>query len=69
MPQLDTSTWFLTITLMIISLFCLFQLKMMNQNMISITTPTEQKKLTKITLPWEQKWTKIYLLHSSHLQL
>nr|YP_003678.1 ATP synthase F0 subunit 8 [Dromiciops gliroides]CAD48256.1 ATP synthase F0 subunit 8 [Dromiciops gliroides] len=67
MPQLDTSTWFLTITLMIISLFCIYQLKMMNQNMISIMAQNEKIKPTKTTLPWEKKWTKIYLPHSSPL--
>nr|AIG23153.1 ATP synthase F0 subunit 8 [Lasiorhinus krefftii] len=68
MPQLDTSTWFLTITLMLISLFCIFQLKMMNQTMTSIP-PQEDKKLpTKPQLPWDKKWTKIYLPHSSPLQ-
>nr|NP_007099.1 ATP synthase F0 subunit 8 [Didelphis virginiana]P41314.1 RecName: Full=ATP synthase protein 8; AltName: Full=A6L; AltName: Full=F-ATPase subunit 8 [Didelphis virginiana]CAA82681.1 ATP sythase subunit 8 [Didelphis virginiana] len=68
MPQLNTSTWTLTISLMIISLFCIYQLKMMNQTLIQITPSTEQSKLTKHTLPWEKKWTKIYLPHSSHQQ-
>nr|AHJ90695.1 ATP synthase F0 subunit 8 [Sus scrofa domesticus]QGX04465.1 ATP synthase F0 subunit 8 [Sus scrofa] len=35
MPQLDTSTWFITITSMIMTLFILFQLK-------SQTTHTQQ---------------------------
>nr|WAK98888.1 ATP synthase F0 subunit 8 [Trichosurus vulpecula]WAK98901.1 ATP synthase F0 subunit 8 [Trichosurus vulpecula] len=67
MPQLDTSTWFLTITLMIISLFCVYQTKMINQTMISIT-PQDKKDITSQTqLHWEKKWTKIYLPHSSPL--
>nr|AIG23504.1 ATP synthase F0 subunit 8 [Philander frenatus] len=69
MPQLDTSTWTLVILLMIISLFCMYQLKMMNHMLIQITPSTEQSKLTKQTMPWEKKWTKIYLPHSSHPQL
>nr|YP_010165863.1 ATP synthase F0 subunit 8 [Didelphis pernigra]QRV59797.1 ATP synthase F0 subunit 8 [Didelphis pernigra] len=69
MPQLDTSTWTMTISLMIISLFCIYQLKMMNQTLIQITPLTEQLKSTKYTMPWEKKWTKIYLPHSSHPQL
>nr|AIG22958.1 ATP synthase F0 subunit 8 [Burramys parvus] len=68
MPQLDTSTWFLVITLMTISLFCVYQLKMINQTMISIT-PQDQKDInTKQQLPWEKSWTKIYLPPSSPLQ-
>nr|AIG23218.1 ATP synthase F0 subunit 8 [Marmosa demerarae] len=69
MPQLDTSTWSMMILLMIISLFCIYQLKMMNQTMIQITPMIEQSKFTKIDLPWEKKWTKIYLPHLSHQQL
>nr|YP_637053.1 ATP synthase F0 subunit 8 [Lagorchestes hirsutus]BAE94010.1 ATP synthase subunit 8 [Lagorchestes hirsutus] len=67
MPQLDTSTWLLTITLMILSLFCIYQSKMINQTMTSI--PPQDKKQTHPTtqLPWETKWTKIYLPHSSPL--
>nr|AIG23088.1 ATP synthase F0 subunit 8 [Dorcopsulus vanheurni] len=67
MPQLDTSTWFLTISLMIMSLFCIYQSKMINQTMTSILP--QDKKCTQPTtqLPWETKWTKIYLPHSSPL--
>nr|AIG23049.1 ATP synthase F0 subunit 8 [Dendrolagus dorianus] len=67
MPQLDTSTWFLTITLMILSLFYTYQLKMINQMMISI--PTQNKKPIQPTtqLYWKTKWTKTYLPHSSPL--
>nr|YP_010126781.1 ATP synthase F0 subunit 8 [Phalanger orientalis]QPO06086.1 ATP synthase F0 subunit 8 [Phalanger orientalis]QPO06099.1 ATP synthase F0 subunit 8 [Phalanger orientalis]QPO06112.1 ATP synthase F0 subunit 8 [Phalanger orientalis]QPO06125.1 ATP synthase F0 subunit 8 [Phalanger orientalis]QPO06138.1 ATP synthase F0 subunit 8 [Phalanger orientalis] len=68
MPQLDTSTWSLTITLMLISLFCVYQMKMINQTMISIT-PYDKKDTTKPQLPWEKKWTKIYLPHSLPLPL
>nr|QCL17415.1 ATP synthase F0 subunit 8 [Strigocuscus celebensis] len=65
MPQLDTSTWLPVITLTIISLFCVYQMKMINHTMISIT-PQDKKYITpKNPLPWEKKWTKIYLPHSS----
>nr|AIG22997.1 ATP synthase F0 subunit 8 [Dactylopsila palpator] len=67
MPQLDTSTWFLTIILMLISLFCIYQLKMLNQTMISIPSKNEKIPHPKTQLPWEKKWTKIYLPHSSPL--
>nr|YP_423992.1 ATP synthase F0 subunit 8 [Echymipera rufescens australis]AAV50086.1 ATPase subunit 8 [Echymipera rufescens australis] len=69
MPQLDTSTWLLVIFLMIMALFCVYQLKMLNQKMISIIPTTNNMILTtKTQLPWEKKWTKIYLPHSSPLQ-
>nr|AIG23673.1 ATP synthase F0 subunit 8 [Strigocuscus celebensis] len=64
MPQLDTSTWLLTITLMIISLFHLYQMKMINHTMISITPQDKKDTTPKTQLPWEKKWTKIYLPHS-----
>nr|AIG23166.1 ATP synthase F0 subunit 8 [Notamacropus eugenii] len=67
MPQLDTSTWLLTISLMILSLFCIYQSKMINQTMTSIP-PQDKKRIQPTTqLPWETKWTKIYLPHSSPL--
>nr|AIG23205.1 ATP synthase F0 subunit 8 [Marmosa murina] len=69
MPQLDTSTWSLMILLMITSLFCTYQLKMMNQTMIQITPINEETKLTKTSMPWEKKWTKIYLPHLLHQRL
>nr|AIG23114.1 ATP synthase F0 subunit 8 [Hypsiprymnodon moschatus] len=67
MPQLDTSTWFLTIILTITSLFCVYQLKMMNQTMISIAPKDHKLPQSQTQLPWEKKWTKIYLPHSSPL--
>ncbi|NP_149935.1 ATP synthase F0 subunit 8 (mitochondrion) [Trichosurus vulpecula] len=67
MPQLDTSTWFLTISLMIISLFCVYQTKMINQTMISITQQNKKDITSQTQLHWEKKWTKIYLPHSSPL--
>nr|WPV77706.1 ATP synthase F0 subunit 8 [Vernaya sp. 2 SZ-2023] len=67
MPQLDTSTWFITIVSSIITLFILFQLKVSSQNFHMNPTPkTLQTQKTKN--PWEQKWTKIYLPLSLPLQ-
>nr|AIG23101.1 ATP synthase F0 subunit 8 [Echymipera clara] len=68
MPQLDTSTWLLVIFLMVMALFCVYQLKMLNQKMISILPQNNITPTIKTLLPWEKKWTKIYLPHSSHLQ-
>nr|YP_003856764.1 ATP synthase F0 subunit 8 [Lynx rufus]ADM15556.1 ATP synthase F0 subunit 8 [Lynx rufus] len=59
MPQLDTSTWFITIMSMIMTLFIVFQLKIskylypLNPEPKSTTTPNQLS-------PWEKKWTKIY---------
>ncbi|YP_001249288.1 ATP synthase F0 subunit 8 (mitochondrion) [Ailuropoda melanoleuca] len=58
MPQLDTSTWFITILSMILTLFIMFQLKVSKHNYPEFpelkTTP-----LSKKPMPWEEKWTKI----------
>nr|YP_009453758.1 ATP synthase F0 subunit 8 [Bunomys penitus]ASP44767.1 ATP synthase F0 subunit 8 [Bunomys penitus] len=60
MPQLDTSTWFITIVSSMITLFILFQLKISSQTFPASPSP---KTLTmeKTNNPWETKWTKIYL--------
>nr|YP_007626541.1 ATP synthase F0 subunit 8 [Potamochoerus porcus]AEP22018.1 ATP synthase F0 subunit 8 [Potamochoerus porcus] len=60
MPQLDTSTWFLTIMSMIMTLFILFQLKISNYLYPMNPEPVEMK-VQKHDTPWEMKWTKIYL--------
>nr|YP_010400433.1 ATP synthase F0 subunit 8 [Nesolagus timminsi]UQS76162.1 ATP synthase F0 subunit 8 [Nesolagus timminsi] len=67
MPQLDTSTWFITIISMIISLFMLIQLKFYKYEyyMNPVSTPS---KSTSLSSPWETKWTKIYSLLSLPLQ-
>nr|ACV40183.1 ATP synthase subunit 8 [Equus caballus] len=59
MPQLDTSTWFIYIVSMILTLFIVFQLKISKH---SYPTHPEVKttKMTKHSAPWESKWTKIY---------
>nr|ARC95588.1 ATP synthase F0 subunit 8 [Herpestes brachyurus hosei] len=59
MPQLDTSTWFITIVSMIVTLFIVFQLKLSkhlhpSNPELKITTSLKQ------STPWEKKWTKIY---------
>nr|YP_010029072.1 ATP synthase F0 subunit 8 [Lamottemys okuensis]QOU09957.1 ATP synthase F0 subunit 8 [Lamottemys okuensis] len=60
MPQLDTSTWFITIISSMVTLFILFQLKMSTQ---TFPTPPSPKifMTQKTKTPWESKWTKIYL--------
>nr|YP_010029098.1 ATP synthase F0 subunit 8 [Hybomys univittatus]QOU10009.1 ATP synthase F0 subunit 8 [Hybomys univittatus] len=59
MPQLDTSTWFITIISSMITLFILFQLKISSQTFPD--TPSPKILMTQKTkAPWELKWTKIY---------
>nr|YP_009161649.1 ATP synthase F0 subunit 8 [Meriones meridianus]AKS10930.1 ATP synthase F0 subunit 8 [Meriones meridianus] len=60
MPQLDTTTWLMTMISSIITLFILFQLKLSTQN-FPFPPTTKPMKTLKIKAPWEQKWTKIYL--------
>nr|AIW64172.1 ATP synthase F0 subunit 8 [Cheirogaleus medius]AIW64328.1 ATP synthase F0 subunit 8 [Cheirogaleus medius] len=59
MPQLDTSTWFITILSMVLTLFIVFQLKISKLNFplkpeLKITSKHQH------TNPWDTKWTKIY---------
>nr|YP_009234304.1 ATP synthase F0 subunit 8 [Myotis muricola]YP_009442733.1 ATP synthase F0 subunit 8 [Myotis atacamensis]AMB65563.1 ATP synthase F0 subunit 8 [Myotis muricola]ATO90560.1 ATPase subunit 8 [Myotis atacamensis] len=60
MPQLDTSTWFITIISMIITLFIMFQLKISKHHYYNNPEPLVTKS-QKHSTPWEVKWTKIYL--------
>nr|AAN84901.1 ATPase subunit 8 [Galeopterus variegatus] len=63
MPQLDTSTWFTSIMFMILTLFIVFQLKLLKFNYY--LNPMEKPvKLLKPKSPWEKKWTKIYFTPS-----
>ncbi|YP_007625657.1 ATP synthase F0 subunit 8 (mitochondrion) [Hyaena hyaena] len=59
MPQLETSTWSITIMSMVITLFIMFQLKISKY-----TYPWSPELKSSATLkqpsPWEKKWTKIY---------
>nr|URW97300.1 ATP synthase F0 subunit 8 [Crocidura orientalis] len=59
MPQLDTSTWFITITSMLLTLFILFQLKISKFMYPNMAEP-KLLKTSKQNTPWESKWTKIY---------
>nr|AKP94206.1 ATP synthase F0 subunit 8 [Sciurotamias davidianus] len=67
MPQLDTSTWLMTIASMFIALFILFQLKICNRTFSPNPSPEETKPVQHNN-PWENKWTKIYLPLSLPLQ-
>nr|AEP21654.1 ATP synthase F0 subunit 8 [Passalites nemorivagus]UUJ35790.1 ATP synthase F0 subunit 8 [Passalites nemorivagus] len=60
MPQLDTSTWFMMITSMFLTLFIIFQLKVSKHNFPFNPEPMSTKTQKQNT-PWETKWTKIYL--------
>nr|AJG02863.1 ATP synthase F0 subunit 8 [Odocoileus virginianus] len=60
MPQLDTSTWFMMIMSMFLTLFIIFQLKVSKHNFFFNPEPT-LTKMQKQNTPWETKWTKIYL--------
>nr|YP_009522598.1 ATP synthase F0 subunit 8 [Paradoxurus hermaphroditus]AXQ36737.1 ATP synthase F0 subunit 8 [Paradoxurus hermaphroditus] len=59
MPQLDTSTWLITIMSMIITLFIMFQLKISTHLYPENPKPKSTMKLDQPN-PWEKKWTKIY---------
>ncbi|YP_009178428.1 ATP synthase F0 subunit 8 (mitochondrion) [Herpailurus yagouaroundi] len=59
MPQLDTSTWFITIVSMIMTLFIMFQLKISKYLYSSNPEPKPMTTLKQLN-PWEKKWTKIY---------
>nr|YP_001661437.1 ATP synthase F0 subunit 8 [Eremitalpa granti]CAP17685.1 ATPase subunit 8 [Eremitalpa granti] len=64
MPQLDTNTWFITIISAMITLFILFQMNFLKLIFSPEPEPKSLKSL-KHKNPWETKWTKIYLPHSS----
>nr|YP_009414329.1 ATP synthase F0 subunit 8 [Phaner pallescens]AIW64432.1 ATP synthase F0 subunit 8 [Phaner pallescens] len=67
MPQLDTSTWTITIISMIMTLFTVFQLKISNLNFPLGPLPKMADK-HQYSNPWETKWTKIYSPLSLPLQ-
>nr|AST24081.1 ATP synthase F0 subunit 8 [Proechimys longicaudatus] len=60
MPQLDTSTWFTIIMSMFLTLFIIFQLKILTHQ-LPINLQSTHLKQTKQNTPWEEKWTKTYL--------
>nr|YP_009414393.1 ATP synthase F0 subunit 8 [Peromyscus megalops]ASN66905.1 ATP synthase F0 subunit 8 [Peromyscus megalops]UZH93616.1 ATP synthase F0 subunit 8 [Peromyscus megalops] len=59
MPQLDTSTWFITILSSTTTLFVLMQLKISTLN-FPLNPSIKSTKTVKTDNPWESKWTKIY---------
>nr|QIP52516.1 ATP synthase F0 subunit 8 [Dobsonia sp. 050810x2F] len=59
MPQLDTSTWFITILSMLFTLYVIMQLKVSKHEYYQNPEPLVTKS-TKHSTPWEAKWTKIY---------
>nr|YP_009114787.1 ATP synthase F0 subunit 8 [Eulemur rubriventer]AII98343.1 ATP synthase F0 subunit 8 [Eulemur rubriventer]AII98382.1 ATP synthase F0 subunit 8 [Eulemur rubriventer]AII98421.1 ATP synthase F0 subunit 8 [Eulemur rubriventer]AII98550.1 ATP synthase F0 subunit 8 [Eulemur rubriventer]AII98845.1 ATP synthase F0 subunit 8 [Eulemur rubriventer] len=59
MPQLDTSTWLITILSMILTLLIVFQLKISKFNYPLSLTLKDINKCPHAN-PWETKWTKIY---------
>nr|YP_010902256.1 ATP synthase F0 subunit 8 [Neodon forresti]QYK91957.1 ATP synthase F0 subunit 8 [Neodon forresti]QYK92282.1 ATP synthase F0 subunit 8 [Neodon forresti] len=67
MPQLDTSTWLITVLSTTITLFILMQLKISLHDFPQ-TPSVKSIKLTKTNNPWESKWTKIYSPLSLPLQ-
>nr|YP_001096032.1 ATP synthase F0 subunit 8 [Procyon lotor]AAU00520.1 ATP synthase F0 subunit 8 [Procyon lotor]QLM01102.1 ATP synthase F0 subunit 8 [Procyon lotor]UPH84136.1 ATP synthase F0 subunit 8 [Procyon lotor]CAM98602.1 ATPase subunit 8 [Procyon lotor]BAF49007.1 ATP synthase F0 subunit 8 [Procyon lotor] len=67
MPQLDTSTWFITILSMILTLFFVFQLKVSKHYFTNDPKP-KSTLMPKTSTPWEKKWTKIYSPLSLPLQ-
>nr|YP_537136.1 ATP synthase F0 subunit 8 [Balaenoptera omurai]BAE91831.1 ATPase8 [Balaenoptera omurai]BAE91844.1 ATPase8 [Balaenoptera omurai] len=60
MPQLDTSTWLLTISSMLLTLFVLFQLKISKHSYLP-SPKLMSTKTQKQQTPWDTAWTKIYL--------
>nr|YP_002117949.1 ATP synthase F0 subunit 8 [Ursus thibetanus thibetanus]ABQ12039.1 ATP synthase F0 subunit 8 [Ursus thibetanus thibetanus] len=59
MPQLDTSTWSITILSMVLALFIMFQLKISKYKYPETPEPKSLSSSKKL-MPWEEKWTKIY---------
>nr|YP_010036992.1 ATP synthase F0 subunit 8 [Fossa fossana]QQW47534.1 ATP synthase F0 subunit 8 [Fossa fossana] len=59
MPQLDTSTWFITILSMTVTLFIMFQLKISKYSYPWNPEPKPTTSMKQLS-PWEKKWTKIY---------
>nr|NP_944715.1 ATP synthase F0 subunit 8 [Inia geoffrensis]CAD87992.1 ATPase8 protein [Inia geoffrensis] len=66
MPQLNTSTWLLTISPMLLTLFTLLQLKLSKHFYLPSPKPT-LTELQKQKTPWNNTWTKIYLPPSQPL--
>nr|YP_009466969.1 ATP synthase F0 subunit 8 [Glyphonycteris daviesi]AOS49760.1 ATP synthase F0 subunit 8 [Glyphonycteris daviesi] len=67
MPQLDTSTWFITIFSTLLTLFIIMQLKISSHHYYQNPESKTSKSVESPT-PWETKWTKIYSPHSLPLR-
>nr|AGM47701.1 ATP synthase subunit 8 [Theropithecus gelada] len=67
MPQLDTSTWFITIMSMLPTLYLITQLKLLSTNYYQPPL-TKNPNLQAHNMYWQPKWTKIYLPHSQPQQ-
>nr|ARC95575.1 ATP synthase F0 subunit 8 [Trachypithecus vetulus] len=60
MPQLNTSTWFITIITMLPALYLIMQLKLLK--MTYYFFPSQKTfDMQSFNNPWQLKWTKIYL--------
>nr|YP_009502796.1 ATP synthase F0 subunit 8 [Idiurus macrotis]ASM91467.1 ATP synthase subunit 8 [Idiurus macrotis] len=59
MPQLNTSTWLITILSTIFMLFMLLQMKITNFTFWLKPEP-KTPKINPTKTPWENKWTKTY---------
>ncbi|YP_659477.1 ATP synthase F0 subunit 8 (mitochondrion) [Rhinopithecus roxellana] len=64
MPQLNTSTWFITIMAMLPTLYLIMQLKLLSTNYHFSPPQKEIYSMQAFNSPWQLKWTKIYLPHS-----
>nr|QTJ25234.1 ATP synthase F0 subunit 8 [Presbytis femoralis percura]QTJ25247.1 ATP synthase F0 subunit 8 [Presbytis femoralis percura] len=63
MPQLNTSTWFITIITMLPTLYLIMQLKLLNTN-YHLLPSQKISNVRMFNTSWQLKWTKIYLPHS-----
>nr|YP_009754728.1 ATP synthase F0 subunit 8 [Hypsignathus monstrosus]QIP52776.1 ATP synthase F0 subunit 8 [Hypsignathus monstrosus] len=59
MPQLDTSTWFITILSMLLTLYIIMQMKV-SKHIYYLNPEPAVMKATEHLTPWSTKWTKIY---------
>nr|YP_010130617.1 ATP synthase F0 subunit 8 [Cercopithecus neglectus]QPZ51724.1 ATP synthase F0 subunit 8 [Cercopithecus neglectus] len=67
MPQLDTSTWFITIMTTLPALYLITQLKLLNMSYHQSPLQKNSNKQTPNNY-WQPKWTKICLPYSQPQQ-
>nr|YP_007024947.1 ATP synthase F0 subunit 8 [Trachypithecus johnii]ADM94911.1 ATP synthase F0 subunit 8 [Trachypithecus johnii] len=60
MPQLNTSTWFITIITMLPALYLIMQLKLLKTTYY-FSPSQKASDMQLFNNPWQLKWTKIYL--------